>query len=85
MRQLIIGARLVPIDKDSEEPLYRALDSAKEVAEDVPGVRITRMTVEVSNEGQANTVRRYLRARVRADGAVIGEYGGVEVEMLVRR
>jgi hypothetical protein len=69
---------------DAQEPLYRALDAASEVAADLPGARITSMTVQVANEQQANTLRRYLKARVRAGGQVVGEYGGVEVAVEVR-
>jgi len=69
----------------SDARLHALLDDADEIGGYVPGVRITRMTIEVRTEDQANAVRRYLEARVRADRRVIGGYGGIEVEMVEAR
>jgi hypothetical protein len=64
------------------EPLYRMLDAAAEVSTDLPGVRVTSVSVEVPAD-RLNEVRRFLQARTVADGAVIGSYGDLEVRVEV--
>lgn len=66
------------------EPMFGALDAANEVAADLPGVRVRTMTVEVPSD-RLNEVRRFLRARTIADGAVVGSYGDLEVRVEVAR
>jgi hypothetical protein len=73
--------RTGPIEHTSDADIHDVLDRAAELAEKAPGVRVTRMTIEVADEEQANAVRRYLRAGV-TDARMIGDYYGIEVELV---
>jgi hypothetical protein len=77
------NGKIVP---SHDADIHAALDRAADLATEHPGIRVTRMTFEVTGEDAANALRRYLTARVRDDKRVVGDYGGIEVEMVeVRR
>jgi hypothetical protein len=64
------------------EPLFSVLDAANELAADLPAISVRTVTVRVP-AARLNEVRRYLKARTFADGAVIGSYGDLEVRVEV--
>lgn len=65
----------------SDAPLHGLLEEAAEIGVHVAGVRVTRMTIEVTGRRAVVAICRYLETEVR-DDRLIGSYDGVEVEVV---